>query len=88
MHNIDFRGDAWEDYLYLQKTDKKIIKRINDLIKDISCSPFEGLGHPEALKGNLSGFYSRHINEKDRLVYRIMDDRIEILSCRGHYEKL
>ncbi len=78
--------DAWKDYLYWQKQDKKTLKRINDLIKDIERNgPLKGIGEPELLKGNLSGEYSRRINEKDRLVYHIEDGRIYIAHCRGHY---
>ena len=77
---------AWEDYLYWQTQDRKIIRRINQLIKDIErngCT--EGIGKPEALSGNLSGSYSRRINDKDRLVYHMEDGRIYIASCRNHY---
>ena len=79
--------DAWQDYLYWQTQDKKTLKRINLLIKDIERNgPLEGIGEPEPLKGNLQGEYSRRINEKDRLVYHIEDSRIYIVSCKGHYE--
>lgn len=78
--------EAWEDYLYWQTQDKKTLKRINALIKDIDRSgPMHGIGEPEPLKGNLQGFFSRRINEKDRLVYRIEKDQIQIAQCRGHY---
>lgn len=77
--------DSWDDYLWWQENDKKSFKQINKLIKDIDRNKNIGIGHPEALKGELSGFYSRQINKKDRLVYRIIDDTIEILSCKGHY---
>ena len=86
MNNVDFNGDAWNDYIGWQTNDKKTLKKINGFIKEISRTPYEGTGHPEPLKGDLSGYYSREINEKDRLVYRIKDDRIEILSCKGHYD--
>ena len=76
---------AWEDYLYWQSQDKKTLKRINQLVKDVERSPFEGIGKPEALVGNLSGFWSRRIDDKNRLVYRINGEFIEILSCREHY---
>lgn len=76
---------AWEDYLYWQSQDKKTLKRINQLVKDVERSPFEGIGKPEALVGNLSGFWSRRIDDKKRLVYRINGEFIEILSCREHY---
>ena len=77
---------AWEDYLYWQTQDKRTIKRINQLIKDIERNGcMEGIGKPEALSGNLSGSYSRRINDKDRLVYHMEDGRIYIASCRNHY---
>ena len=79
--------DAWDDYLYWQTQDKKTIKRINLLIKDIERNgPLDGIGEPEALKGSLQGEFSRRINEKDRLVYHIEGDRIYIAACRGHYD--
>ncbi len=79
--------DAWNDYLYWQSQDKKTLKRINMLIKSIERDGvLQGIGDPEALKGNLQGEFSRRINEKDRLVYHITDDRIYIVSCKGHYE--
>ena len=77
---------AWEDYLYWLTQDKKTIKRINQLIKDIERNGcMEGIGKPEPLSGNLSGSFSRRINEKDRLVYHMEDGRIYIASCRNHY---
>ena len=78
--------DAWQEYLSWQTQDKQNLKKINELIKDISRNPFDGIGKPEALKGNLSGFYSRRINHEHRLVYAIKDDTIYIISCIGHYE--
>lgn len=83
--NIIFVPIAWEDYLYWQSADKKILKKINELIKDIKRHPNEGLGKPEALKFNLSGFWSRRINYEHRLVYKIEDKSIIILQCRYHY---
>lgn len=78
--------DAWADYLYWQTQDKKTLKRINTLIKDIERNGcLNGIGEPEALRGNLQGEYSRRINEKDRLVYHIENGRIYISQCRGHY---
>ena len=78
--------DAWEDYLYWQSQDKKTLKRINLLLKDIERNgALSGIGEPEALRGNLHGEYSRRINEKDRLVYHIDNGRIYIAHCRGHY---
>ncbi len=83
--NIMFLDDAWQDYLYWQKTDKKILKRINQLIKDIQRTPFEGIGKPEALKFDMSGLWSRRINQEHRLIYQVQDDYIVIVQCRYHY---
>jgi len=77
--------DAWIDYVYWQTEDKKTLKRINMLIKDIERNGHNGLGNPEPLKGNLSGFWSRRIDKKNRLVYRIVDNMIQIIQCRTHY---
>ena len=76
---------AWEDYLYWQAKDKKTLKRINLLLQDIDRNGYSGIGKPEPLKGNLQGYWSRRIDESNRLVYRISDNRIEILQCRTHY---
>jgi len=78
--------NAWEDYLYWQTQDKKILKRINQLLKDIDRKGYEGIGKPEPLKYELQGFWSRRIDDEHRLVYRIKEDRIEIVSCRLHYQ--
>jgi len=78
--------EAWEDYIYWQTEDKKTLKRINILIKDIERSNFDGIGKPEALRGELSGFWSRRIDDTNRFVYRINNGILEILSCRGHYD--
>ena len=78
--------DAWEDYLYWQTQDRKILKRVNLLIKDIRRSPFDGIGKPEPLKHNLSGWWSRRIDDTDRIVYYEQDGIIYIVSCRGHYD--
>ena len=78
--------DAWDDYLYWQTQDKKTLKRINALLKDISRSPYEGIGKPEGLKENLSGYWSRRIDDVNRLVYRIENDLIEVYQCKGHYD--
>lgn len=83
--NILFLEDAWQDYLYWQKTDQKILKRINELIKDIQRSPFSGIGKPEGLKFNMSGLWSRRIDQEHRLIYQIKDDSIIIVQCRYHY---
>jgi len=80
--------NAWNDYLYWQMQDKKTIRRINLLIKDIErngCT--DGIGNPEPLSDNLQGEFSRRINEKDRLIYHIEDGRIYISSCKGHYDE-
>lgn len=79
---------AWDDYLYWQAQDKKTLKRVNQLVKDIERNNFEGIGKPEALKGNLSGFWSRRIDDANRLIYRINGEFIDILSCKGHYENV
>lgn len=83
---INFTEIAWRDYIYWQKQDKKTIKCINQLIQDIDRNNNEGTGKPEALKGNLSGWWSRRIDDKNRLVYRIQGNIIEISQCRGHYD--
>lgn len=77
---------AWEDYLKWQTEDKRILKKINDLVKEAERTPFGGKGKPEPLKGDFSGFWSRRITDEDRLVYRLKDGVLEILSCKGHYE--
>ena len=79
--------EALEDYLYWQLQDKKTLKRVNQLLKDIEREPFSGIGKPEPLKGELSGFWSRRIDGVNRLVYRIKEDVVEILFCRGHYDE-
>lgn len=86
MSKITFAEDAWEDYLYWQGQDKKILKKINSLLKEIQRTPFEGSGKPEPLKGELQGSWSRRISEKDRLVYEISDNMILVKQCRGHYD--
>jgi len=80
-----FSSNAWEQYLYWQTTDKKILKRINLLIKDIQRSPAEGIGKPEPLKHGLSGYWSRRINDEHRIVYKHEDDVILIAQVRYHY---
>ena len=82
---INFSESGWNDYLYWQTQDKKTIRRINLLIQDISRNGCEGIGKPEALSGDLSGWWSRRIDDVNRLVYRLKDSRIEISQCRGHY---
>jgi toxin YoeB len=78
--------EAWEDYLDWQMQDKKTLKRINVLLKDIERNNFDGIGKPEPLKGELSGFWSRRIDDANRFVYRINGGVLEILSCKGHYD--
>ena len=86
MSNILFTERAFAEYLYWQSQDKKTLKRINILLKDISRSTFEGIGKPEGLKENLAGYWSRRIDEVNRLVYRVEDGVIEVYQCKGHYE--
>lgn len=80
-----FSSNSWEDYQYWVKSDKKVLKRINLLIKEIIRDPFEGIGKPEALKHGLSGFWSRRINEEHRIVYRVDGDYLHIIQLRYHY---
>ena len=82
-----FSKNAWEDYTSWLRDDKKNLKKINDLIKDIQRTPFEGKGKPEPLKYDLAGYWSRRINLEHRLVYSIEGDEIRIVSCRYHYDK-
>ena len=81
-----FVDESWEDYLYWQKTNKKNLKRINDLLKNISREPFSGIGKPELLKHKYRGFWSRRIDGEHRLIYRVKDDEIHIAKCRFHYD--
>ena len=82
---ISWSKNAWEDYLHWQSADKKMLKRINKLIKDISRQPFEGVGSPEPLKHNWSGYWSRRIDKEYRLVYKVSNSTIIIAQCRYHY---
>lgn len=82
---IVWNDEAWDDYLYWQVQDKKTLKRINQLVQDIVRNGFDGIGKPEPLKGDLSGWWSRRIDSKNRLVYRVQDGQIEIAQCRSHY---
>jgi len=77
---------SWEDYLFWQKNDRQKLKRINELLKDISRNPYEGIGKPEPLKFNYAGFWSRRIDEEHRLIYRVIEDEIQIAKCRFHYD--
>ena len=83
---IVFVDESWEDYLYWQKTDKSKLKKINELIKDIARNPFDGLGKPEALKHRYAGFWSRRIDHEHRLIYRVVENEIQIAKCRFHYD--
>jgi len=85
--NKVFTENGWSDYEYWQNEDRKTLKKINLLIQDIERNGNSGIGKPEALRGNLSGFWSRRINEKDRLIYKTDANNIYILACRYHYEK-
>ncbi len=80
-----FSDKAWDDYLYWQETDRQLLKKINKLIKDITRDPFDGLGKPEPLKHELSGFWSRRITNEHRLVYEVSENSLAIASCRYHY---
>jgi len=80
-----FSEHAWEDYLYWQRTDRKVFDRINKLIREVQCTPFEGAGKPEPLKHGLSGYWSRRINDEHRIVYKVELDSILIAQLRHHY---
>jgi len=86
MSDINFKEDAWSEYLYWQKQDKKTLKKINEIIKDLERNGNNGIGKPEMLKGNLSGYWSRRIDEKNRIIYTIENDKVNIFSCKGHYD--
>jgi toxin YoeB len=81
-----FVEESWEDYLYWQKTDKKKLKRINELIRAITRDPFEGIGKPEPLKFKYTGYWSRRIDEEHRLIYKVHDEEVLIAKCRFHYD--
>ena len=82
---LSWADHAWDDYLYWQQADKKTLKRINLLIENIKRQPFDGIGNPEPLKHNWSGYWSRRINREHRLVYKVTDESIIIVQCRYHY---
>ncbi len=84
-HLLCWTDAAWDDYVYWQGQDRKTLKRINKLIDDVRRSPFEGIGKPEPLKENLSGFWSRRVDDTNRLVYAVDTAAITIISCRYHY---
>ena len=81
-----FSDIAWEDYTSWIDEDRKIMKKINTLLKDVERNPFEGLGKPEPLRNELSGYWSRRITEKHRLIYKVYEDKIYIIGCKGHYD--
>ena len=87
MKKISFSKNAWEDYVYWQSEDRKTLKKINALIKDIDRTPYEGIGKPEPLKFDLAGYWSRRIDLEHRLVYQVDDSEIKIYACRFHYDK-
>jgi toxin YoeB len=87
MTKITFSKNAWEDYVYWQTEDKKTLKKINALIKDIQKTPYEGIGKPEPLKFDLAGYWSRRIDLEHRLVYQVENPDILIFACRFHYDK-
>jgi toxin YoeB len=85
IENLCWTKEAWSDYVYWQGQDRKTLKRINKLVLDAMRSPFEGIGKPEPLKENLSGFWSRRIDDTNRLVYAVDENLITVISCRYHY---
>jgi len=82
---VSWAEKAWEDYLYWQQTDRKTLKRVNTIIKDVARNPFDGLGDPEPLKHNWTGYWSRRIDREHRLVYKVIEGNIIIAQCRYHY---
>jgi toxin YoeB len=85
--NKVWHDSAWDEYLYWQMQDKKTLKRINKLLKDMDRSPYSGIGKPEPLTADLSGFWSRRIDEVNRIVYKVIDSQLIIIQCGGHYEE-
>lgn len=83
---LTFTENAWEDYLYWQQVDKKMVRKINELIKSIKRTPFEGIGKPEPLKFDLAGFWSRRIDQEHRLVYQVAENEVRVIACRYHYD--
>jgi toxin YoeB len=81
-----FVDESWEDYLYWQKTDKKMVRKINELIKVITRTPFSGIGKPEPLKHKYKGYWSRRITDEHRFIYKVKEDEIWIAKCRFHYD--
>ncbi len=83
--NLTFTPSAWDDYQWFVQHDRKLLKRINQLVQDILRTPFEGIGKPEPLKGDLSGYWSRRVNDEHRLVYAVKGDDVIVIACRFHY---
>ena len=83
--NLMFTPSAWDDYQWFVRQDRKLVKRINQLISEILRSPFEGIGKPEPLKGDLAGYWSRRINDEHRLVYAVKGEDVVFVACRYHY---
>jgi toxin YoeB len=83
--NLKFTPSAWDDYLWFQQHDRKLLKRINQLLADVCRTPCEGIGKPEPLKGDLSGYWSRRINDEHRLVYTVKAQEVVVIACRYHY---
>lgn len=85
MANLEFMSEAWDDYLYWQSQDKKTLRKINQLLKDTMRDHYHGIGKPEPLTGNLTGWWSRRIDEQNRMVYKVEGNRLLIAECRNHY---
>ncbi len=85
---VIFTESSWTDYVWFQENDRKLLNKINALVKEIKRNPFEGIGKPEPLKANLRGYWSRRIKSEHRLVYGVSGDKLTIISCRFHYEKI
>ena len=86
MNKIMFTDRAWEEYCYWQTQDKKTLKKINQILNDIIRNSFTGIGKPEPLKNELTGYWSRRIDSSNRIVYKIVKEQIEIIQCKGHYD--
>ncbi len=84
--SIRWSDHSWDDYVYWQSQDKKTLKRINALVKDCQRDPYEGIGKPEPLRGDLDGWWSRRIDDKNRLIYQVNDETVSIAGCRDHYD--
>ena len=83
--NVLFTEEGWDDYLYWQKTDKRVLRRVNELIKATQRTPFEGIGKPERLKHQFQGLWSRRITDEHRLIYEVVGDAVHVIACRFHY---